>query len=177
MGSTTSSAAAAAGGPQQQQQQQQPPPTAADGGTGAAAAAAAAAAGPAPAAAGAAAAAAPESRKRVLTESQLQNLCKKACTSCGEALPCASKKCRQCGAQQQLQSERERSALLQPLEPYCGRGDPPKAQNSTQALANVTKRFQKLSLVKEVSSTKAVAGSLSGTRAAHLYLRPQRVLP
>lgn len=130
-------------------------PTADGSAAGVADTAAAAAA----AAADTAAAAAAASHKRVLTDSQRENLAKKPCQACGRDLPPRSKKCPDCGAEQQLKTEAELAELLQPLEPYTGSGALPAAQDSTQAMANVAKRLQKPALLKQVSTGVVVGGT------------------
>lgn len=128
-------------------------PAAAASGTTAAAGAAAAAT---PAATGArqgAATTAAAGSKRPLTDSQLENHKTKPCQECGRPIPPACKKCTHpdCKAQQQLKSEQQRKELLQPMQPYVGRGALPQAQDSKQALANVEKRLLSTALLKQVS--------------------------
>jgi len=90
-----------------------------------------------------------------LTDSQRENLAKKLCQACNRDIPPRSKKCSypDCGAEQQLKTDVEMAELMQPIEPYTGSGQLPRVQNSTQALANVTKRVLHPQLLKQVSST------------------------
>jgi ribosomal protein L40E len=89
--------------------------------------------------------------KRVLKDSQRDNLTKKLCRECGEDMPCASKSCKKCNAKQLLKSEIEQLALQAPMQPYLGCGKLPKEQDSPQALANVRKRLEKADVRKLVS--------------------------
>lgn len=124
------------------EQQQQQEPTAAGGAMGAA-----------PAAGAATEAGAAVGSKRVLTDSQRGNLAKKQCKDCGKDMPCASKSCKECNAVQQRKRELELLALQAPMQPYLpGRGEVPQLQDSTQALANVRKCFEKPAFLNLVSS-------------------------
>lgn len=104
----------------------------------------------------AAAAAAAQSRKRVLTDSQLSNLNKKPCTACRASIECAHLTCPECRAKQEPKKVVERRSLQEPIAPYAAGGALPKLQDSTQALANVSKRFEHAALLKQVRNTGAV---------------------
>ena len=71
--------------------------------------------------AGTAAAAGPSaqaaSRKRVLTEAQLNNLKGKACGDCGMMIAPASKTCKHCQGKQVLKTDKQMEELLAPLKP------------------------------------------------------------
>ena len=151
------------------EQQQQQEPTAAGGAMGAA-----------PAAGAATEAGAAVGSKRVLTDSQRGNLAKKQCKDCGKDMPCASKSCKECNAVQQRKSELELLALQAPMQPYLpGQGEVPQLQDSTQALANVRKCFEKPAFLKLVSSGGGGSHTsfLSVTRTEHIACLTAMLVP